>query len=241
MYIIRKLIFCVFLFTLTACGSDIDKGKSLVVGISPDYPPFESMRDGEVVGFDVDLVTYIAGRMNKELVIKEMEFGSLIPSLNTNKIDIAISGLTKNSNRSKNVGFSDPYFQVSLAAVFKKSEPVESEEAMHGKRVGVQTGSTLEEYAKSIPNVNIVSMDNNLQLIQELLLNRIDVMLCENSQAPEFIKNNDLSYTTFGELGAQYSIAFKKGNPLIKDINKTLHQLQSEGILKQLNEKWISK
>lgn len=241
MYIIRNLILSIFLFSLTACADDIDKSKSLIVGISPDYPPFESMKNGEVIGFDVDLVKSISSKMNKKLVIKEMEFGSLIPSLNAGKIDIAISGLTNNDNRSENVSFSTPYFQVNLAAIFNKSEPITLIDEMHGKRIGVQTGSTLEDYAKGIPDTKIISMDNNLQIIQELILKRIDIMLCESSQAPEFIKRYDLSYKTFGDLEAEYSIALKKNNPLTDEVNKVLQDLKNEGYLKQLHKKWFSK
>lgn len=240
MYIIRKLIICIFILVLSSCGNS-KKDNDLVVGISPDYPPFEMVKNGEVIGFDVDLVNEISKELGKNLVIKEMEFSSLIPSLNTNKIDIAISGLTNNSTRSKNVSFSAPYFQVSLAAVFKESSPVNSSADLSGKKIGVQTGSTLEEFAKNIPDAQLTSLDNNLQIVQELMLGRIDVMLCENSQAPEFVKNSDLNFATFGNLEAEYAIALKKNNPLKTDIDKAIQSLIDNGSLDKINNKWITK
>ena len=82
------------------------EGDVLVVGVSPDYPPFEYTEDGKIVGFDIDFMHILGEKMGKKIEIKEMEFSSLIPSLNSGKINLIISSLSKNPEREKNVSFS---------------------------------------------------------------------------------------------------------------------------------------
>ena len=123
MHKIHKLLIVLLIATLSACNTE-DNTSTLVVGLSPDYPPFEYVSAAKVVGFDVELSEHLAKLLNKELIIKDMEFPALIPSLNTNKVDLAISGLTKNGAREKNVTFSKSYYKVKLAAIFKKGSNI---------------------------------------------------------------------------------------------------------------------
>ena len=70
---------------LTGCGDkgttvkDIQKAGELVIATSPDFPPFENLENGEVVGIEIDLLNIICEKMGKELVIEQMNFDSVLP------------------------------------------------------------------------------------------------------------------------------------------------------------------
>ena len=113
------LVLSTLAFSLVACGEKDtkdkleviqDKGK-VVVGLSADYAPYEfhAMIDGkdEIVGFDVEMAKEIASDLGVELVIKEMDFDSLIAALKADKIDMVISGMNPTKKRAKQI---DAYF-----------------------------------------------------------------------------------------------------------------------------------
>ncbi|MBT4962954.1 MAG: amino acid ABC transporter substrate-binding protein [Francisellaceae bacterium] len=241
MHIIRNLTISILILLMISCSPNKSNEK-LIVGVSPDYPPFEFSRSNKIEGYDIDLVTEIAKQMNKDLEIKDMEFNALIPSLTTNKIDIAISGLTINESRIKNIDFSIPYFKVKLAALSKPNFIIMKIEDLAGKSIGVQTGSSFEQYAKTLNNVTIISQSNNLQLIQELLIGRVDAVFCENSQADEFTKQYNIQQVILdGALDSEYAMAFKKNNEIQEKINSIIKQLKENGFLEQLEAKWVNK
>ena len=140
------IIVLALFFLFKANDKDISiNNNNLVVGVSPDYPPFEFTKNGKIVGFDIDLINEIAKTMHMEVKIREMEFSSLIPSLNSGEVDLIISSISKNSDRSKNIDFSKPYYASDFAVIFKDDQNFSSlEDLPNNAKVGVQTGSTME-------------------------------------------------------------------------------------------------
>ena len=86
-------------------GGDTAKTK-LVVATSPDFPPFESLEGGEVVGIEVDILKLIAEKLGMELDIQQMDFDSVIPGVQAGKFDVGMSGITVTDKRKENVDFS---------------------------------------------------------------------------------------------------------------------------------------
>ena len=74
-------------------ASDAAKTK-LVVATSPDFPPFESLEGGEVVGIEVDILKKVAEKMGMELDLQQMDFDSVIPGVQAGKFDVGMSGIT---------------------------------------------------------------------------------------------------------------------------------------------------
>ena len=107
--------------TLTACSSSSTKNKiqevkdknKIVLGVSPDYPPYEFLTtengNKKVVGADIYLAEQVAKKLGVQVEIQQMAFDSLIAALNANKIDMVISGVNPTEERKKAVDFSDVY------------------------------------------------------------------------------------------------------------------------------------
>ena len=72
------------------------------------------------VGIDIEIAKYIAQELGMELVIKDMEFDSVVTSVGTNGIDIALAGLTVTESRKVSVTFSDSYFDGSYQVIIVK-------------------------------------------------------------------------------------------------------------------------
>ncbi|MDU1177814.1 MAG: transporter substrate-binding domain-containing protein, partial [Peptoniphilus harei] len=94
---------------------EIKKSGKIVMGCNANYPPFEFHKniDGkdEILGLDVFIGKEIAKDLGVELEISDMEFSSVLASLDTGVIDLAISGVSKTPEREKSMAFSEVYYE----------------------------------------------------------------------------------------------------------------------------------
>ena len=241
--------------TLTACSGaqttktkmdDIKEKGKIVLGVSPDYPPYEftTTENGQkkVVGADIYLAQEIAKKLGVEVEIQEMAFDSLIAAVNANKVDMVISGVNPTEERKKAVDFSDIYYTgKGIFVVNKDSAEIKSVADLKGKKVGVQKGSTYETYAKEqlkIEDKDLQSLTDVPSLLQDLKNKKIDVVLIPDDVAKIAInKYNDIKISTFSAENdpeaTGMAIVFKKAKD---DSNKTLLE-QVNAVIKEIKEK----
>ncbi|MGO1433050.1 MAG: transporter substrate-binding domain-containing protein [Ruoffia tabacinasalis] len=232
----------------------IKENGQLVVGTSADYPPFEwiSIEDGkeEIIGADIDLAQKIADEIGVELVIENMGFDGLIPSLKTNRVDILIAGMGYTEERAEQVDFSTPYYETTDYFVVRAedAEQFEDVSAFAEKRLGAQKASIQEGIILSeFPDANLTSLGKNNDLIQSLLTNRLDAVLLDEVAAAQFIKQNDdklflLEEFPFIDEEAQtgQSVILNKDNEdLLEVINGVVEEMVENGEYDELIEKYI--
>lgn len=108
--------------------ADIDlntgaKGGKLVVGTWPMFAPYEMRVGSGYVGIDIEIMTNIAARLDRELVIEPMEFDELFTALESGKVNVIASALSVTNERSERVDFSDRYIENTYqVAVVRKSD-----------------------------------------------------------------------------------------------------------------------
>lgn len=243
MSIVRFFFLLVSLFCVS-CTPPQEEKALLLVGTSPDYPPFEYYENGQIMGYEIDLIKEIAKFLGKEIEIKPMDFNGLIPALNARKVDIAISTISRTKEREKNIDFSEPYHDSNLYLVYLKTKPLKAIDDMVNMKIGVQLGSTMEllakEKAKFVPGLEIARLNSNPQLIEELKSGRIQGVLLEEDQVAPFVEKNPvLSSIELKEKGTPKSIALPKNSNLTQKINEALHELKQSGKLEELQKKWL--
>jgi polar amino acid transport system substrate-binding protein len=222
-------------------ASNIHAKDTLIVGLSAEYPPFEYQEQGKLMGFDIDVMNAIAKEMKVKIQIKDMAFNGLIPALQMGKIDIAISSITITPERSKNIDFSNQYYQNSLAIIYPKDKKQPSQDYSH-HTIGVQLGSTMEKWTKtttaSMQGVKIITLDSNPPLIEKLKMGHLDYIVIENLQAIKYCQANpSLTFQSLGMVADGYGIAVKKGSSLTTSLNTALASLEQKGILAELKQK----
>ncbi|MDA0713179.1 MAG: transporter substrate-binding domain-containing protein [bacterium] len=78
--------------------------RELILGTNGGYPPYENYNNkGELEGFDIDVANEIAKKLGKKLIIKDMSFDALILSLNQNKVDMVMAGMSITPTREKEI------------------------------------------------------------------------------------------------------------------------------------------
>jgi polar amino acid transport system substrate-binding protein len=236
---ITSLFFISFLF-LSSCG---DKKTDNVIkfATSADYPPFEYIIDGKYTGFDIELARLIANELNKEAQFENVQFSTILPSIDSGFADAGIASIIVTPERMKNFDFSETYYFQDMVVVYCKDKPIESIEALANKRIATQLGSTCEDWLKvASAGSNIILIDNNNQAIEALKAGQIDGVLLEEIQGKTFCKMNpELSYHFMAVADKGYGIAFKKGSPLRDQVNKALITLKEKGEIERLKQKWL--
>lgn len=118
------------------------RNGQLKAGVVSDLGmPFSLMKEGRLVGFDIELSTRFAAWLGKEFVPVDLQFGSLLASVSTHKIDIITSSLMITEERKKQIDFSDPYYESGVSVIARKDKmgqvAAELGDAVKGQRSGI--------------------------------------------------------------------------------------------------------
>ena len=219
----------------------------LKVGTEPAFPPFEMQApNGKgFTGFDIDLFNAIGEEAGLEIQFQSMPFDGLIPALQSQTIDAAISGMTITPERAQTVDFARPYFQSGLAIAVRKDneEAIESLDDLENKKVAVAIGTTGAQSAAKIPGVELFTFDNSALALQELSNGKVDAVVNDAPVTLYAIKIGNLNnLEVVGELLTEeyYGIALPKGSPNVEKINNALEELLETGRYDDIYQKWFA-
>lgn len=213
------------------------------------YEPFQFDKDGKTVGFDVDLVDFVARDLGVQQKIVDAPFDEGIQSgesLNSNQCDVAAAAMTITDVRKQNLDFSDPYFNAEQALLVKKDSGTTDLAQLRGKKLGVQVGTTGQEYAEKNKDqfgYEVVVFDDLALEETAVQTGRVDAAINDNGVLLNFSKNNpDTQVTTEFATGDKYGIGVRKGNAaLLKQVNESLKKAKESGEYDAIYEKWFGK
>ena len=225
-------------------GDDAAMTK-LVLGTSADYAPFEFMypdESGEMVygGIDVSVAQYIADEMGVELQVENMGFDYLLTSLDKGDFDIVLAAMEAAPDRLENADFSDPYYTDVPPAILVKADKADQYKTLadfNGKSIGAQTATTKLDMVNEMEGVNPVALQSVLDLVNELVYDKVDAILVDGGVAKQYAEANpDLVIAdASAELGepAPYCVAVQKGDPkgLLPAINAAIAKMNEANML----------
>ena len=250
---IAMLLALVMALSLAACGEKANDGNTdndtakteLVLGTSADYAPFEFMYpddSGEMVygGIDVSVAKYIAEDMGLTLKVENMGFDYLLPSVDKGDCDIVLAAMEATPERLENADFSDPYYTDVPPAILVKADKAEQYKTLAdfaGKTVGAQTATTKLDMVNEMEGVTPVALQSVLDLVNELVYDKVDAILVDGGVAKEYAASNpDLVIAdASAELGeaTPYCVAVAKGDPkgLLPAINAAIAKMNEANML----------
>jgi polar amino acid transport system substrate-binding protein len=224
-----------------------DPKADLVVAVNTPFPPFESVQNGQVVGFDITLANALGEKLNRNVVVKDFsDFSAIWPALDTEHADIAISGISITPERSVAFDFSVPYYTASQAVLAKKGKfPAAGNVTppyFSGKKIGFQELTTSQSWVEKnlYTNVSLAAnqsfKDWNIGL-QSLRFGQVDVLIMDKPVAETFAREySDLEVIGTIETHEQYGVVVKKGDPqkILPQINATIEELKTSGKYDQM-------
>ncbi len=248
----KKLVFILSIFigiTLTGCQEKND--DVLVVLTSSGYEPYEMVdTDGNLTGFDIDLMEALAEEAGITIEWKDVNFDGIIASLQSGQYEVAIAGISPTPERDEVIDFSDVYYNsedgLTNYMLFETEDNITSLDDLNGLVVAAQLGTVQAELLNDLSseyNFTVELRNTNTQIVEEIKIGAIDVLVVESLVSDSILENN----TDFTKVMLEAStdalygnaIAFAEGSEYQEIFNEALQTLKENGTLDALIKKWF--
>lgn len=222
--------------------------KVYVVGTDAAYAPFESQNEkGEIVGFDIDVVTAIAKKAGIEVKFVNTPWEGIFKTLDQGDRDFLVSAVTITDERKQSMDFSNPYFDAQQLIAVKTTSKISKFDDLKKLKVGVQTGTTGDEVVTKLQgknSTNIKRFESTPLALKELEAGGVDAVVADNGVVINYVTNNAGSkFKTVADKAfapEQYGLPVKKGNAdLLGKLNKGLADIKADGTYDQIYAKYF--
>ncbi|WP_071394344.1 substrate-binding periplasmic protein [Bacillus tuaregi] len=246
-------IFCL-VFVITACSAgtseksleSIKEKGTIKIGSSTTGPPFSFMNSkNELDGLMIDIVKEIAKGLEVKTEIQGMQFSSLIPAIEADKIDLISAGMIITDERKKVIDFSEPIYSYGEGLVVSNTDnTIKTLDDLAGKKVGVQQGTIYLDGLSDYPKIQPQTYKSIADMVSELQNGRIDAFFADYPIIIHMIKENpDFkiklvdSYEPIwtGDVGIGLP---KEVDDLKRAVNDEINQLKESGELDAIIAKW---
>lgn len=234
---------------LVACSTSFLAAAQdkITVGVDTAFVPFEFKQGDKYVGFDIDLWDAIAKKMNISYELRPMDFGGLIPGLQSRNLDVAMAGITITDARKQVVDFSDGYYNADLLMAVKTgNNSITRFSDLAGKKVGLKQGTAAATFMKSKYKANYIEFPNIDNAYLDLQEGNLDAVVHDSPNVLYYVKTaGGGKVKSTGEsdsiLPQQYGFAMQKNSSLTPKINAALEALRADGTYSKIYVKWFDK
>ncbi|MDF2680036.1 MAG: amino acid transporter substrate-binding protein [Brevibacillus sp.] len=218
--------------------------KKLVIGTEGTYSPFTFHdQSGKLTGYDVDVATEVAKRLGVEPVFQETQWDAMFAGLDSKRFDVIANQVGIRPDRQEKYDFSKPYSVSHAVLVTNKSNStVKDFKDIKGLKAGQSMTSNYADLART-NGAEIVAVDSFNQAIDLIATNRVDVVLNDNLTVLDYLKQKPdapIKIVAKNEEGQPTAFMYRKGSTDLADaMNKVLDEMQQDGTLKTISEKWF--
>lgn len=222
--------------------------KVYVVGTDAAYAPFESQNEkGEIVGFDIDIVSAIAAKAGVQVKFVNTPWEGIFNAVAQGDRDLLVSAITITDERKQTMDFTAPYFDAVQLIAVKKDSKVTKFEDLKSLKVGVQTGTTGDEVVTKLLGKNsaaIKRFESTPLALKELESGGVDAVVADNGVVIHYVANNaGVGFKTVSDPSfpsEQYGIAVRKGNTAVLDmLNQGLSGIRADGTYDRIYAKYF--
>lgn len=226
----------------------IQKKGVIRVGMSTFVPWAMKDKQGELIGFEIDVAKKLAQDMGVEIEFVPTAWSGIIPALLTGKFDVIIGGMGITPERNLKVNFTIPYQHSGMSMVANKAKAKGfSTLADFDKKevtIAVRMGTTAEQAArKHLPNAELKLFENESQALQELGLGRVHAVV-SSAPMPVFhaLKFPEKLFVPLKENFTKEPIGFalRKGDhDALNYFNNWILNMHTQGFLKEKVTYWF--
>lgn len=226
--------------------------KLFIVGLDASFPPYGYKdKEGNIVGFDIDLAKEVAKRNGWEFKAQPIDWNAKDFELNSGTIDCIWNGFTING-REDDYTWSEPYVINNQVVVVKKDSKVKNVKDLAGKIVTVQAGSSAESLLQNEKDEKMTAIKNSFKELQKVPDYEVAFLNLEAGSTEAIAMDIGVAKYQIEKRGAdkfvmleellakeEYGIGFKKGNTELRDkVQKTLDEMKEDGTLEEIAKKY---
>jgi polar amino acid transport system substrate-binding protein len=229
----------------------IQERGQLVVGMTANMPPLNmTTKEGELIGYEVDLARAMAAAMGVKAKMEIIPFGELLPALQSGKIDLILSNMTITPGRNLKVAFVGPYFESGKAFLTKVKTIAMAEEpgdidAKKAKLVALK-GSTSQAFVeKALPDATLITAKDYDEAVNMVLQDKVHAMVADYPICVVSV----FRYPNKGLLSVVTTLTYEPigvgvpaGDPLLVNwVENFMGIAEKTGLLEAIQEKWFLK
>ncbi len=214
----------------------------LIVGTDPTYPNFEFIKDGGVIGFDIDIAGEIAGRMDRKLEIIQIEWDGSYGIPEDLEVDMIISAIPISSDKEGIVDFSNPYLTMEYMLIVLAETEIKVKEKLIGETVGILDSEKSYLSEDYLLDYKIEGYSDIASMINDLKNKDIDGILLSLPVGVNLVTGDAGIYKVLEVVKSNkdFAIVFRKENPLKEEINTVLDEIKEDGTFDEIYNKWFS-
>ena len=261
----KKIFTAIFLLAtmiFTGCGGEnisaendatkpLNGVKKIVIGVDDEFPPIGFHDEKKnFVGFDVDLAKEVARRMKVEIEFKPIAWDKKKEAITSGSVDMIWNGLDITEERKEYMIFTKPYMEDRQILLVKADDDfdIHVEEDLEGRIVGIQAGSTAEDYLRGNDMLkNLLKECRAYEkfngLVEALKAGEIEVIICDEMIARyEMNQNPDTLKVLNVKVGnvAEMAVGFPKDSVELRDkVQEVFDTMIADGTAKKISKRWF--
>ncbi len=229
----------------------VEEGK-LIMATNAQFPPYEFYDEtGEnIIGIDAEIAAAIAEKLGLELVIDDMEFGSLTTTVASGKADLVLAGMTVTEERMLQVDFTESYAQGVQVVIVAEDSAITSVDDLFADGanhvVGVQMSTTGDIYTTGdIEDAGLGTIDRytkGADAVMALTTGKVDCVVIDSEPAKAFVEANEgLKILETEYIIEDYAAAMSKDNTaLYEAVNGAISELIEDGTVQAILDTYIT-
>lgn len=230
-----------------------DKGQ-FIVGIDETFVPL-GFRDknGQIVGFEIDLAKEVAKRLGLKVVFKPCVWDSIFMELQNSNIDVIWNGVTINNERKAKALFSKPYMVNKVVVVVNADSNINKLADLNNKKIAAQAGAPAADHIKNYqgnsgynPNTlkELVLYADNAMALYDLSKKGVDAVSIDETFADYYMTAQKTGFKKINDFFAteEDGIAFRKNDVAFRDaVQKALDSMIKDGTAALISKKWLGR
>ena len=236
---------------VAAEGADTDVaapvGQEIRIATEGAYAPFNyTDAEGNLVGFDVDLVNALCAEMQANCDVVAQDWDGIIPGLKAGKYDAIIAGMSITPVRLEQVDFTEPYFNNSLVFITKDGSTFNPADAasLNGVSIGTQRSTVSSQWLEdNLPEADAKLYDTLTNAFLDLEAGRVDAILSDKAPAIEWLSTDKVGYNIVGDeidINDTLGIAVRKDDALKQQFDTALETIKSNGTYDTISDKYFN-
>lgn len=237
---------------VSACGDDDGGGgggdgggrETLTVGSDIPYPPFEQGKPGNYTGFDVELMEAVAEATGRKAEFQDTSFDTIFLDLAQGNFDAVASATTITEEREKTVDFTNPYYLSEQAILVKEGSEIDSVEKLAGATVGVQQGTTGQEFVEETGEAGEVrKYPQGPDAVNAVKTGTVDAVVIDIPVAENAVEaGGGIEISAAIPTEEEYGFAVAEDDKeLLEELNEGLEEVIEEGTYARIYEKWFDR